>query len=124
MVISAHLVGCASNAPGKGWRPHHLGGVPGNPDNLVLTAEPSPNAAGFLDGIIATPPSLSDPIIGRVKGDVSGFIAPLMRREEIRVQANFDWEKFNLRAWLIAIDVFSHSPVETRTYIERFEYLT
>jgi len=93
-----------ANAPAsvKKWRPSHL---PAG-ETLVLTAEASPNSAGYNDGIVATPSHSKSLIIGRVKIDASQALAPLMRSKSVRVKAHFDEDKFNLRSWFMEIDVF------------------
>lgn len=85
---AAYLVGGFANAPETaGWRPNQLRGGKVNPDGLILVAELSPNAAGFKDGIIATPPEDRSLIISRVKGTASQILAPprksLLRRISI-----------------------------------------
>lgn len=108
------------NAPGlSDWRPSQLP----EDEELILAAEPSPNAAGFNDGIIATPSHDKSLIIGRVKLAASQALAPLMRCGSVRVKVQFDWEKFNLRAWWMEIDVFGADATEIDQTISKYERL-
>ncbi len=112
MVDPAFLVGGFANAPALDhWRPAVLGDGCVNPNGLILRAEPSANSAGFKDGIIATPPDEPHVIIGRVKATSSRVLAPLMRSNQVAVEAHFEWSSFNFKAWRMRIDVFGADPV-------------
>ena len=125
-LFAATVVGMSFNAPATeqgGWRPSK--NQDDEPQCVVLTAESSPNTAGFHNGITVSPSDESGVIIGRIKETAARLLAPLMRDRKVALRANFNVRKFNLKAIAIDIDVFAGTDAISieRLFVQYAEYL-